>query len=95
MTKAELFRKLMLLPIDIEADFIGEGGITDATDSEFESYTARIAVERYQGFDLGERPRLLVLLPHGLRSIARVDEELDAAFEEIRQMQELLGENGF
>jgi hypothetical protein len=89
-----MFRQIMLLPPHIEAYFVTEAGVTDdVTDDELIDFAARSAIKRYQGVDLGERPQLLVLLPHGLRSITSVDRQLDAAFEEMRQMRELLGEN--
>lgn len=91
MTRNEMIRKLMLLPPYMECEFITEGGVTRITGTELSDFTARYAIERYQGTDAGERPVLLVLLPRGVRSFARVDEELDAAFEEIRLMQEVLG----
>jgi hypothetical protein len=91
MTKAELFRKLMLLPAHIETDFATEAGITEVTDTELEDFAARCAINRYQGIDVGERPRLLVLLPRGVRSIAGVDKELDAMFEELRATEATLG----
>jgi hypothetical protein len=90
VTKAELVAKLMLLPPHIEADFATEEGVIEVSDAELKNFTALCTLNRYQGTDLGERPRLLVLLPRGVRSIAAVDKQLQAAFEEIRLMKATL-----
>lgn len=92
MTRAEFIRRLLLLPPFIEIEFITEAGVSDITEAELVDFTALATINRLQGTDAGERPRLLVLLPPGVRSVARVDQELEAAFEEMRRMRELLGE---
>jgi hypothetical protein len=90
MTQDELIRKLMLLPRHIEADFASEEGIMHITDTELEHFTARWTIKRYRGVDIGERPRLLVVLPHDIRSLSGVDIELDASFKKIRLLKQAL-----